>query len=260
MGRAKLLWAALACVAAGTLAAGAGEQSWIGVEAKLWRPKIDTQVKSSTDALAGTTVDLEDDLDLDSRDAVPFVKVSLGGSQRLSASFMRLSLDGKATPDINISFGGTTFTTAAEADATLDADIYRVAWEADWIRLPRVRAGTIFGVEVLDVTASIKNPLVGKEEEDVTAPVPVVGLQGEVKLLAGLSAYGEIAGMAVNHGDIDGSFYEYEAGLKYTLGSMIPGRLSAAAGWRQIHLDFEDDDNEAEIDLGGFIVGVGFNF
>jgi hypothetical protein len=95
-----------------------------------------------------------------------------------------------------------------------------------------------------------------KEQETVKGAVPIIGLQGEIKLLVGLAAYGEAAGLYVDYGDFRGSLIEAEAGLRY----MIRDMAYISAGWREIIVDIKDRDNEARVSLGGVTVGLGVRF
>jgi len=216
----------------------------VGVEVKYWRPDIDTEAKSSTDALTGDTIDLDSDLDLDSKDNVPFVKIWLGGKHRIVGSWMRIKLDGEAAPDVEFNFGGETFTVAAEVETDLEIDIYRLAWETDWVSGDGFRLGTIFGTEIFDAKVSVESDLVGSEEVDIKAPVPIVGLQGEIGLPWSFAAYGEIAGVWIDSGSFEGGFIEWEAGLKYKLVDKGPVQVYACVGFRQLKINMEDDDEK----------------
>ena len=235
--------------------ARAGET--FGVEAKLWNPEVGAAVRSSSDLLEGTKIDMDKDLNLATADHVPYLKIWVGGKHRLAASATRLDLNGDTTLDETIEFGGKTYTVGEEVEAKLQASIYRLAWEADWFSGGWGRLGTILGADYFDVSASIKSKTTGLEDdEDVKGPVPIVGLQGELKLLFGFSVYGEAAGIYVKRDRFEGSLVEAEAGLRYTLRDTV----FISAGWRQIVLDVQDSDNEAKVSLGGATVGLGFRF
>jgi len=246
-------------LALAALAGSARAGTLVGVEAKFWHPEVDAEVKASTAAIEGTEIDMEDDLDLDSADSVPYLKVWVGGSQRLVGSITRLKLEGDEAPTVNIQFEGETYQIGIEVESILETTIYRVAWEGDWIDTDTVRLGTILGVDIFDTKASIENAVVGKEEFDEDIPIPVIGLQGEVRLPHGFGAYGEIAGLYIESGDDTGSFVEFEVGAKYTY-----RWFSAMAGWRQIDIDIEveegSEEDEAHLGIGGFIVGVSAAF
>lgn len=241
------------------LAAGEA-RALVGVEVKLWRPDTDLEAKSSTDALKGTNVDFDSDLDMDTLDEVPYVKGWFGGRHRIVASIWKVKLSGEDFPDVTFDFGGETFTIGVEVESELKTTVYRVAWETDWISSPNLRFGTIFGTEIFDAEVSVENDLVGKEKADIKAPIPIVGLQGEIGLPYGLGAYGEIAGLWIDSGDFKGGFYEWELGVKYNIIDKGPLKIYASAGFRQLKVDVEEDDDEVEIDVRGFTFGVGARF
>ncbi|HOX08461.1 MAG TPA: hypothetical protein PK280_18845 [Planctomycetota bacterium] len=235
----------------------AEEGNIVGVEAKLWAPEVGADFRSSTDALSGTSIDIDDDLDLDTTKEIPYVKLWLGGRHRLAASATRIKVDGDTRLDEQIIFNGETYNVGEDVSIELKADIYRLAWEADWISTDRLRIGTILGAEYFDVYASIESDTTGaEEEEEVKGPVPIVGLLAEVQLIWGLSVYGEVAGIYAKHGDFEGSLIEAEAGLKFD----ILSHAHLSAGWRQMNIKVEDEDNKFDLSLGGFIVGAGVRF
>lgn len=246
----------LILLAAACPASPARAQELVRVEAKLWNPSADASVKSSTDLLTGTKINLQDDLHLDNDARLPYIKLSLGGKQRLVASAMQLKLDNESLPDVTFNFGGSTYTVGVPVKTVLEAEIYRVAWEADWISTDLLRVGTIIGAEIFDTRASLENSVVGKKEQEVTVPVPIVGLQGEIGLPFGLAAYGELAGLWLQSGGREGSFIESELGAKYVLFRI----LHVSAGWRQINVSLQDDQNKASMALRGLVFGAGLQF
>ena len=123
---------------AGPVLAADADLLGLGVEFRYWRPQLEAKVRSSTDLLPGTKVDLGADLNLDDRPNAPYVKLSLGGSQRLTASALMIRLDSQDHPDVSFDFNGSHFTTAMDVKTKLDADIYRVAWEADWLNVDQI--------------------------------------------------------------------------------------------------------------------------
>jgi len=237
--------------------APAEEGKIVGVEVKLWNPEASMKFKSSTDEIEGTDIDVEEDLDLDTTAAVPYIKIWFGGKHRVAASAMRLKFDGEADLEEEIVFDGETYNVGDTVKTDFTIDLYRLAWEADWISTKRMRIGTILGIDLFDVSASIEDRTTDlKEEEDFQAPVPVVGLLAEVQIIWGFSAYGEAAGMYVEYGGVMGRLIEAEAGLKYD----IFGYGHVSAGWRLLDINIEDDDNEFGMTFSGLVVGVGARF
>lgn len=230
----------------------------VGVEVKLWMPEVETKFESTTSVLEGTKISLEDDLNMDSEDDIPYIKIWFGSaSHRIVISRMKVELSGDDLPDFEFDFGGETFVIGAKVESKLETTIWRIAWESDWINTPMLRLGTILGTEILEVNISVENSLIGSESEKFTAPVPIIGLQGEITLPLGIGIYGEVAGLHIASGSFDGTFLEYEVGLKY---GFAGGRIYATAGYRALSIDVEDGDDKAEIGFKGFIIGVGAKF
>jgi len=230
----------------------------LGVEAKLWRPDLDSKVRSSEDDIDGTDLSLEGDINIDSEDDVPWVKLWLGKGHRLTFTYMKFEFSGEDNPELNFNFGGERFRTSVEAKAKLESTVYRIAWEADWWHSRNFRLGTIFGTEIFDTEFSVENDAVGKEKVDVSVPVPILGLQGEVGLPFGFGVYGEVAGLYIGYGKFEGGFIEWELGVKYSFGKQK--NFSLIAGYRALDVTLEEDDDRANLELGGFAFGVGLKF
>lgn len=240
------------------LAACLGEAfALVGAEAKLWRPEVETKVKSSTSALEGTSFSLEDDVDMESQEDIIGYRIWVGGSQRVTFSYTRFKFTGKDYPDVEIDFHGETFVVTDKVESTVEAEVYRIAWEADWWHTELFSLGTIAGTEIFDTKVTLSNDLVGKEEAGIRVPVPILGVQGEIGLPAGLAVYGEVAGLYVGYADFEGGFIEWEVGVKLKL---FQGRVYASAGYREVDVDLEKDDSRAKLDVKGFTFAVGASF
>jgi hypothetical protein len=229
----------------------------VGVEVKLWRPELETKIESSVDALDGTDISLEDDIDIDSKDDVVWMKISLGESHRLTFTYMKVEFSGEANPELNFNFGGESYSVDVEVKTKLESTIYRIAWEADWWHTKMFSFGTIIGTEIFDTEISVSNSIVGTEKVDVNVPVPILGVQGQLTLPYGFGVYGEVAGLYLGYGKFEGGFIEWEIGAKY---SIAEGRLYAMVGYRALNVKLEEDDEKAEIDLGGLTFGIGVKF
>ena len=229
----------------------------VGVEAKLWRPELDTSVEVSDDRLDGTDISLESDIGLDSKDDVPWIKIWLGQSHRLTFTYMKLEFSGEENPDLNFNFGGERYSVSAEVETKLESTVYRIAWEADWWHSKSFRLGTIAGTEIFQTEVSVENSIVGEEKFDVDIPVPILGLQGELGLPVGFAVYGEVAGLYVGYGEFEGGFIEWELGVKYR---MLQGKFYAMIGYRSLGIKLEEDDEKAELELSGLIFGLGVSF
>ena len=254
-----MLPARVLCVLPVLLAAACLSQAraMVGVEGKLWRPEVETRVKSTSGGVDGTTVSLEGDLDMDATADVPCLKLWLGESSRLTFSFMQIELSGDGRPDLDVSFGGETFSTALDAESELESTVYRVAWEYAWQSGRNFRLSTIVGVEVFDTKVSLENSAVGSEQEEFVAPMPILGVTGEVGLPWGLAFYGEVSGLYLGYGNFEGGFIDWEAGLRFNL---MEGRFYAMAGYRELRVDAEDGDDRVKVEFKGFTFGAGLKF
>jgi len=229
-----------------------------GVRAYYWFPSLDGDIKYSDNSLAGTKLDLEDDLGFDD-EYYPFGEIFLGlGDHHLSFSFYRADYDGRETLDQDINFGGETFTAGDRIKSSLDYDVYDLTYQYDVLDLENVLAGFSLGlvgrVRVLDLEAEIRSETTGQsEKEDYTLPVPMLGLNFHLGILADIL---EARILATGMGYWDGYMVDAQAELSFT---PIPF-VDIHAGYRTFFVDVDTNDLELNYNTSGLYAGISVSF
>ena len=229
-----------------------------GVRGYYWFPSLDGDIKYSDNSLTGTKLDLKDDLGFDD-ESYPFGGIFLGvGDHHLSFSFYRAEYEGKETLTQDINFGGQTFPVGDKIKSTLDYDVYDFTYQYDVLDLENFLAGFSLGlvarVEVYDVEAKIRSETTSlSEKEDYTAPVPMLGLNLHLGILADIL---EARVLATGMGYWDGYMVDAQAELSFT---PIP-YVDITAGYRTFWVDVDTNDLKLDYNTSGVYAGVSVGF
>ena len=229
-----------------------------GVRGYYWFPSLDGDIKYSDNSLTGTKLNLKDDLGFDD-EYYPFGVVFLGlGDHHLSFSYYRANYDGKETLDQDINFGGDTFPAGDRIKSSLDYDVYDLTYQYDALDLENVLAGFSLGlvarVEVFDLEAKIKSETTGlRQKEDYTAPVPMLGLNLHLGILADIL---EARVLATGIGYWDGYMVDAQAELSFT---PIP-YVDISAGYRTFWVDVDANDLKLNYNTSGPYAGISLVF
>ena len=201
------------------------------------------EVAVSTSGLAGTRLDIDDELGFDD-DADYFVEAALQlGSFRLFAAYLPLSFSGASVLTENINFNGETFVVGSRVDSEVDLDIYEagIAWylvNVDDAPV-RVQIGPELAVKYVDVHVEMQASDAGlNESEGIGVPVPTLGARARVAVGDYLGVVGRVGYMEYD----DNSFLDVDAQVEF---SPLP-MVGLFAGYR--HMDIDVDENDLFID------------
>jgi outer membrane protein len=229
-----------------------------GVRGYYWFPSLDGNIKYSDNSIQGTKLDLKDDLGFDD-EYYPFGGIFLGlGDHHLSFSFYRADYDGRETLTQDINFGGEIFPAGHRIKSSLDYDVYDFTYQYDVLNLENVLAGFSLGlvgrVEVFDLEAEIRDETSGQsQKEDYTAPVPMLGLNFHLGILADIL---EARILATGMGYWDGYMVDAQAELLFT---PIP-YVDISAGYRTFWVDVDTNDLELNYNTSGVYAGITVGF
>jgi outer membrane protein len=226
----------------------------VGIRGSYWFPSLDGDIRLDDGSLKGTRLDFEDDLGIDD-EYYPFGEVFLGlGNHHLSFAFYRADYDGSNLLTKNINFGGKTYLAGDRIHSSLEYDVYDLTYRYDLLDLENILAGFSVGlvgrVMVFDLEAEIRSQTTAQSEsEDYTVPVPLLGVNLHVGILADIL---EARILATAMGYWDGHMVDAQAELSFT---PIPF-VDIHGGYRMFFVDVDADDLELDYDTSGFYVGV----
>jgi hypothetical protein len=198
----------------------------------------DSQTRIDGEAGSGTEVDLETDLGLEKSDTVFRVDAywRFAEKHRLDVSAFDLSRAASKQIEREIVWDDTTYAINTRVDAELDLAIYKAAYT--WMFLKRERSflGATAGLYVADIGATLSAPSAGSfESNDLTAPLPVVGLRGEYRFADRWSLRGSGEIFSIEYGDYDGSLYDLFVGLDFS----ATDNIAVGVGINSVRLDVD---------------------
>ncbi len=205
----------------------------------------------------GTTLDLENDLDLDDSENITAELAVTLGDFKLTAGYLPLSFEGNTRLSRPIIFDGDLFTAGTQVVSSLDVDILDLGLTWYFINMDdastRFQLGVELAAKITDAEAQL-NDLTFNTSESIseTLPIPTLGLRGRV-------AFGDFVGVNGRVGYLgysDNHFLDADIQLEV---SPIP-LLGAYAGYRFLDIEIDESDFFLDSDFSGFYAGAFFRF
>ena len=217
-----------------------------------WSQEYSGDVQSSAAAI--DEVDINDDLGIDDETGTTFY-VALEHPIPLLPNIMLqqtdLEVEETSSPTKTFTFEGQTFSVSDQITTTsdlshTDATLYYEILD-NWVSLDLGLTIRQFseGIELSSSTTTT--------ELDIDATVPMLYLAAKAELpLTGLYVDAQVNGISVG----DATLLDYKAALGYetSIG------LGIDAGLRNFEIDYDDDDEQANLTIDGAFVGVFYHF
>ena len=246
----------LLCVCCGTAFGHEGSNSFVKYPDSRFRFSLggyavflDSSVELSLQEQGlGISVDTEKFLGLEASSSVlaTFFEAALGKRRQHNlafsywrfnrSSFLQLTED-TTIGDINLPIGSTL-------DLKFDISIFRAKYLYSVVKDKRVEVQIGPGVYIMPIEfdARLDAPGLGVKERariDITAPLPVVGLNLKVALTPRLSLFQMLDLMYLEIGEFSGSIIEGDIGLEYR----ITKHLGVGSGWHvfDLRIDAQED-------------------
>lgn len=216
-------------------------------------PANNTDVQLSSNEFLGTNVNLEDDLGLRDQMTTFLANFQWRASARSRFDFSYYSLHRSATHQLQktIRFGDNTYNVNGTTDGYFDSDIFRVSYGYAIFQGARYEAGVMVGAHVIKTKMGLALTGAGaeldvKDDYDVTAPLPNVGVWGGFAFSPRWAVNGDLSYMSLTVNDVSGKILTGGIGVSYR----IVNGLSATAGYTglNLHLDGEHDGLLGDVD------------
>lgn len=193
----------------------------------------DTSTRLDSASGEGTDLDLEEDLGLESSMSVARIAgyYWLTPRHRLDAGYFDLSRSATNPIQEEIRFGDRTFEIDTFIETKNDVSILK----ADYTFAPLLRErgylGITGGLYVAEMSMTLSAPRLGSSEsEDLTAPLPVVGLRGDYALTDRFTLRGAAQWFGFQTDDLDGTLRDIYVGVDYGLGK----RMALGLAYNQV--------------------------
>ena len=228
----------------------------IGARGYYWFPSLDGNVKVDEASIIGTTIDFENDLGIEDEN-FPSVEVFLGGGRHhLSLTYTDIDYSGQKKLTRDITFNGETYNIDELVTSSIEYKMMDLHYQYDFLDLENVAAGFSLGVvlqvKYLDGEVGLKTTGID-EKEDFTLPIPMIGLNLHIGMLADVLE-ARLRGTAIGYAG--NTLYELTADVSWT---PLPF-LDIHGGYKSFVIDIDEDDVIFDYDMSGPYVALTVSF
>ena len=181
----------------------------------------DTTTRLDSASGEGTDLDLEEDLGLESSMSVARIAgyYWLTPRHRLDAGYFDMSRSATNPIQETIEFGDRTFEVDTLIETENDLKILKVDYTFAALAREHGFLGITGGLYVAEMTMTLSAPRLGSSEsEDLTAPLPVVGLRGDYEVTDRFTLRGAAQWFGLETNDVEGTLRDIYVGADYGLG------------------------------------------
>ncbi len=232
-----------------------------GARGYYWFPGLKGDLRGDNAGVAGTQVDIKDDLGMDNKN-IPSAEIYVGTKRHhFSLMYSQVDFSGSQAINRNITFRGNTFAAGAQVDSDLKLKMVDLDYQYDLINLENILAGFSLGpvlkVKYLDGEARLNSTTPGSaydRKETFSVPVPMIGLGAHLGVLANwLEARAKVTGIAYS----GSAFYDAMADISLTPFPFV----DIHGGYRYVKLKVDNvSDIFANVELSGPFVALTIGF
>jgi len=228
----------------------------IGARGYYWFPSLDGTVKVEGAGIGGTNIDFEQDLGIEDEDYPSFEVFVAGGNHHLSLACTDIDYSGRKKLSRKIVFKGQTYNAGDLVTSSIEYEMIDFYYQYDFLNLENILAGFSLGgvlqVKYLDGEVNLKTTVID-EKEDFTIPVPMLGLNIHIGILADILE-ARIRGTGITYsGDI---IYELTGDVSWTPFPFI----DIHGGYKTCAVDIDEDDVIFDYDMSGPYVALTLSF
>jgi len=182
-----------------------------------WPQTTTSAQLNSTRLGAGASIDFENALGLSTDKSVPsFIgRWRFGERWRLEAEYFELNRGGSRSLDRSIQFGDLVFPITAQVTSKFNFSDLRLSVDYSFFKTPDKEVGAGLGLHRVTYDVSLAASLVGTQQEDVWAPLPVLNLYGQFALTEKWAVGARLSRLSLSYGRYDGSLTSLELDVLY---------------------------------------------
>jgi hypothetical protein len=192
------------------------DRLYVGVGAFFPQTTTQAQLQNNRTGL-GTTIDLEQSLDMERSKTVPsfFGRWRIGERWRIDAEFFQLNRTSERTLEREIHWGEQTFPVNADVSAKFNFYDLRVSAGYSFFRTTDKELGVGLGLHMASYDVSLTSNSTGTDGEDVLAPLPVLSVYGQFALTERWAVGSRIDRFSLSYDKYDGSLTSLGLDLVY---------------------------------------------
>ena len=180
-------------------------------------PKTATSAQLTTRTSIGVSIDFEETLGMQTAKTVPvaFARWRLGERWRVEAEYFQLNRSGEKTIDRNIQWGENVYPVNASVQSKFDFSDLRVSVGYSFFKTRDKEIGVGLGLHVAAYDVGLTSNSVGSEQQDVTAPLPVLSVYGQFALTDHWAVSARLDRLSLSYQNYDGSLTAMGIDLMY---------------------------------------------
>ena len=195
----------------------------------------------------GVDVNLEDALGLDTTSRVLRVgaAVRFGKSRRHQAEFSWFQLNRDATKTLgrDVIIDNVVYPIGSKVDSFLDVEIWKAAYNYSFFLDDRINLAAGLGVFVMPIKYGVTASGIGETGEDITAPLPVIGLRADFALTRKWFLRQSVDLFYLKVGDFKGGVVDSTTAVEYKPWKNLGFGLAANSFKLEIEAQGEDYPN-----------------
>ncbi len=228
----------------------------IGARGYYWFPTLDGTVKVDEASIIGETIDFDKDLGIEDEN-YPSVEVFVGGgNHHLSFTYTDIDYSGRKTLTREINFRGQIYHVSDTVTSSIQYKMMDFFYQYDFLNLENVLGGVslggVFQVKYLDGDVSLKTTGID-EKEDFTVPIPMLGLNLHIGILAQI-LQARLRATAISYSE--STIYELMCDISWTPFPLV----DIHGGYRTFVIDIDEDDLTFDYDMSGPYVALTLSF
>jgi outer membrane protein len=228
----------------------------VGARGYYWFPSLDGNVEVDKANIVGTSIDFDKDLGIDDENYPTIEAFIQADKHHFSVAYTSIEYSGTKTLTRSIVFDGKTYSASDLVNSLIEYRQIDFAYQYDFLNLENILAGFslggVFQVTYLDGKVSLKTTGID-EKEEFALPIPMIGLNLHVGLLADILE-GRMRGTAIGYSG--NMIYELAGDVSYT---PFPF-LDIHGGYKIFVIDIDEDDIVFDYGLSGPYVALTFSF
>ncbi len=232
-----------------------GEDYNVEFEGRYWKPKLDSTIKMVENSI-GTEVEAIDDLGFDEKEdfGEGRLQIKFFKRHKFNFSYLPLKWDGDRVLNRTIQFNGQTFNAGVRVQSELDLKLFKGGYEYDFIVGDHGFLGGAIDVMVADTHVQLKAPISAIDQtEDVTLPLPMVGLIGRVYPIKWVNLTAKVSGLPLGG---YGHIIDAEASININPIKYV----GISAGYRYLDFKAERKDDSVDYRLDGPFLTLNVRF
>ncbi len=233
----------------------------VGARGYYWFPSLDGNLKVDEAGIEGTTIDFDKGLGIDDEN-YPSVEAFVGvGDHHLSLTYTEIDYSGRKELSEKIVFKGKEYKAGYIVDSSIEYTMIDFHYQYDLLDLENILAGFSLGgvlqVKYLEGDVRLKTTpgaaTPRDEKEDFTLPIPMLGLNLHVGILADILE-ARIRGTAIGYSG--NTIYEVMGDISWTPFPFI----DIHGGYKTFVIDIDEDDVVFDYDMSGPYVALTVSF